>query len=126
MSIVTKIEDMFNIVGEIGKEEPGIANILTENLTIALNTIKVIADNGGTRPDVNIDEQLDLITEILGISLEDVVLHIVETKNPNNINKEADQETLDFITSQADVDDYETFLDENKVKDNLNFLIKEL
>ena len=37
-------------------------------------------------------------------------------------SKAPDKESLDFITSDVDVDDYEKFLEENKVKENLDFL----
>jgi hypothetical protein len=40
--------------------------------------------------------------------------------------KAADEATLDFITNDEEVDDYEKFIDENKVKENLDFLKGEL
>ena len=41
-------------------------------------------------------------------------------------SKEADEETLDFITADIDTDDYETFLKENGVQETLEDLKKEI
>jgi len=54
-------------------------------------------------------------------------MHIVKESSDESLyDKQPDKETMDFLTSTVSVDDYEKFLEENKVKDNLNFLSKEI
>jgi hypothetical protein len=54
-------------------------------------------------------------------------MHIIQNNSDESLSdKEPDKETIDFLTSNIPVDDYERFLEENKVKDNLNFLSKEI
>jgi hypothetical protein len=52
--------------------------------------------------------------------------HVFKEMNEQQMesNKEADAVTLDFITS--DLDDYEKFIAQNKAKESLDFLSKEI
>jgi len=151
MSVIKKLNDLFSLIREIADEDPGSGQLLMESFTIALNVMKITAEKG-KRGTVNLDEQIDLVSRALNFPLEDLVRHIMSTKqgdqpsvmsqtdntcgNPNcsnhgnNINnkKEADQDVLDFITTASDVktDEYEAFLEDNEVKVNLEYLKKEV
>jgi uncharacterized protein (DUF1697 family) len=84
-------------------------------------------ESGEKLNTLDVSSQIELVSEILGFSLEEMVMHIIQKNSEMNLNdKEPDTETMNFLTSNVDVDDYEKFLEENKVKDNLNFLSKEL
>jgi hypothetical protein len=60
----------------------------------------------------------------LGISVENLVMEIINKQQQDLNNKVPDQQTLDFITS--DMDDYEKFLAQNKAKEDLEFLAKSI
>lgn len=127
MNITEKINDILNIIREIQKEEPGIAGILYEGLGISIDLLKEIAANGD-RTSIDLSKQLEMITNVLGISVEDIVKNSIQQhlsiEQMVEYTKEPDEETLKFITS--DLDDYEKFLAENKSKDNLDFLSKQI
>ena len=128
MDLNGKLEEIFHIVNDIGVEDEAIAAIMFEAFGIALNTIKQAAENENNQREVNVDEQIDMVSNALNIDLEALVLRIVEVANANtiNTNKEADEETLDFITADEDIDDYETFLKENNITETLDELKKEV
>ena len=76
---------------------------------------------------LDISNQINLVSNILGFSLEEMVMYIIKESSDDSLSdKEPDKETMDFLSSSVDVDDYEKFLEENKVKDNLSFLSKEI
>ena len=98
-----------------------------EGFGISINIIEQVAnDPDNKRSDFDLKDQINMVSESLGFSLDELVLDIVSKADDDtmNKNKEADEETLDFIT--ADVDDYEEFLKENSVKDDLEFLKQEI
>lgn len=134
MSIVEKLNDIIKIVGEISDEDENVGKILFQGLGISINTLDVVFrtanlenESGEKLNTLDVSSQIELVSEILGFSLEEMVMHIIQKNSEMNLNdKEPDTETMNFLTSNVDVDDYEKFLEENKVKDNLNFLSKEL
>jgi len=94
-----------------------------------LNILRAAIEYEGKRK-FDVSEHLEIISKIMGFDLEDLVNILLERKagEVGNPNKQADQETLDFITatSQEDLDDYEKFLAQSKAKESLEFLSKEL
>jgi len=129
MDLNKKLEDILDIVKEIGTEDEGLGALLMESFGIALNTIKQVAENEGhEREDFDITAQIEMVASVLNVDLEALVLGIVEKVNEDTINnnKEADEETLDFITASADIDDYDTFLKDNNITETLEALKKEV
>lgn len=119
-----KLGVILDTIKDIGTEDQAVGQILMEGFGISLNILKEVSAKGN-RDVINMDEQLEVVTTILGFSLEELVRHILDTRMNAESTKEVDQETLNFITS--DVDDYEKFLSENKieeVKDTINTLDK--
>lgn len=124
MSLQEKMDNIFNIIGEIKEIDPGVAAILIEGFGLSLNLIKEVAENG-RRKEIDISEHIEIVSNVLGISMKDLVLNIIQSQQPaDGSSKEADKATLDFITS--DLDDYEKFLAQNKAKEDLDFLSKSI
>jgi len=122
MTLAEKLEEMVKIIKSIESDDPVVSAIMLEGFGFSLNLIaaKVENPNNDAR---DISEQLEIMSKILGISIKDVVEYIVQ-QNSGDVtsDKEADQATLEFITS--DLDDYEKFLAQNKAKEDLDFLNK--
>jgi len=128
-----KLEEVFKVIGEIN-DEP-IKALMNDTFMLALRTLK---EANQKKDAIDISEQLEIVTRALNFPLEDMIMHVLQTKfaGQNNscmpetqydINsKEADEETLDFITADIDTDDYETFLKENGVQETLEDLKKEI
>lgn len=126
MTITEKIEEIIKIMGEISEEDNTTGKILLQGLGLSINVLETVSkkDFEGT---LDISEQINVVSNILGFSLEEMVMHIVKESSDESLSdKQPDKETMDFLTSTVSVDDYEKFLEENKVKDNLNFLSKEI
>lgn len=134
MSVSDKLQTIFDTVKSIEEESPGVGTILMDGFALAISVIQQLPRLQTEKLDVS--EQIKFISEVLSIDLEDVVKHIVDGyvasmpqgSNPainfDSSSKEADKEALAFITSG--VDDYEKFLKENDVEDNLSFLTQEI
>jgi len=128
-----KLEEVFKVIGEIN-DEP-IKALMNDTFMLALRTLK---EANQKKDAIDISEQLEIVSRALNFPLEDMIMHVLQTKfaGQNNscmpetqydINsKEADEETLDFITADIDTDDYETFLKENGVQETLEDLKKEI
>lgn len=119
MNIVDKLNQIKDILNEIGETEPGAAAILYEAFGIGLNTIAVVAQKGN-RKEVDLDEQIEMVSAALGISMVDLVMHIVKNNVQQENTKEPDEETMNFITT--DLDDYEKFIAQANAKQNIDFL----
>ena len=117
-SLADKLLEIDTIIRSTASDDPVVMNILMEGFGLSLNLISANVENAG-KDTMDISEHLEIITKVLGISLNDVVNYIL---NSNGSDKEADQATLEFITS--DLDDYEKFLAQNKAKEDLDFLNK--
>lgn len=133
MTTVEKINDIIKIIGEITEEDEAVGKILFQGLGVAINTLEVVfsteqiqSKTGETIQPLDVTSQIELVSGILGFSLEEMVMNILQKNSEMNSDKEPDIETMNFLTANIEVDDYEKFLEENKVKDNLNFLSKEI
>ena len=123
MNLVEKLEQIHSIIKEVGAENPTTGNILLEGFGLSLNLIKSVAENG-PRETIDVSEHLEIISRVLGYDLEKIVQMAFESSQLGEVTKQADAETLDFITSG--MDDYEKFLAQNKAKDDLDFLKKSI
>jgi hypothetical protein len=121
MDIVDKLTEIASIIKEIETEDPGTAGILREGFGLALNIIEEY-QRTNDRSTIDISEHLRIVTSILGVSVKDLVMHIIQSQPEQINNKEPDPATLEFITS--DLDDYEKFLAQNSAKESLDFLKK--
>lgn len=126
--IVEKITKIYDIITEIEAEDPAVARVLRDGFGVALNTLDQIVQNGGSIEELDVSDQLKMVTDILGFDVEQLVILSLENFNEvqENLQKEADEETLAFITADEEVDDYERFIQENKIKENLDFLKNEV
>lgn len=120
--IIEKLTKIYSLIQEIGAEEEFIGNLLLEGYNLSLKTMGAVVE-AGNRDKIDISDHLEIICRALGIDLMDIVRYSL-TEIEGNPDKVADQNTLDFITS--DLDDYEKFLAQNKAKDDLDFLSKQL
>jgi hypothetical protein len=126
MTLDEKIEAIFNIIKTIETEDdPGVYLLMLEGFILSLNLLKELSEKG-SREDIDISEQIEMVTRVLGISLKDLVLHIIGEVNEGQAtnDKAVDENTLAFITSTSDLDDYEKFIAQNKAKEDLDFLSK--
>ena len=121
-TIAEKLNLIAQTIIEIGDEDEATAAILLEGFTVSIGLMQELQENGSV-DGMDISRQLEVITKIMGVSLEDLVKAALANVQDNS-SKPADQETLDFITS--DLDDYERFLAQNKAKGDLDFLSKEI
>jgi hypothetical protein len=126
MSTIEKIAQIHTLIQEIDEEAPAIGTILLEGFNLSLKTLKAVAEKG-ERSEVDISDHINIVCNALGIDLKDIVQQILNGMQQNDSvdsNKAPDQETLEFITSN--LDDYEKFLAQNKSKESLDFLSKQL
>lgn len=137
MTIITKMNQIFELIKEIKNENDAIGSLLLGNFKNAVDTIEA-ANN---KTELDISEKIETVTKLLGYDLEELVKHIIEKDYINNqagdlvASKEADAATIDFIlgnaksinnTDDSSIDDYEKFLADNNLKENMEFLKKEI
>lgn len=122
MKIVDKLIEIGEIISKIEEQDPASAGILREGFALSLDILQKFAETGA-RETIDISEHLDIVCNIMGVDLKDLVMHILQTQNTDS-SKEVDKSTLEFITS--DLDDYEKFLASSKAKADLDFLSKEI
>jgi hypothetical protein len=124
-TIDEKISKIFDSIMDLQDENPAIHALFLEGFSLSIELISEL-QRVGSREDIDLSKHLEIITNVLGISLHDVVAEILkDMKNENSEStKNPDQETLDFITS--DLDDYEKFIAKNSSKESLDFLTKEI
>lgn len=126
MTVAEKIENIIKIIGEISEDDPNTGKILLHGLGLSINILETVSKDNFDKT-IDISDQINLVSNILGFSLEEMVVSILQNSADDSLSdKEPDKETMDFLSSTVSVDDYENFLEENKVKDNLNFLSKEI
>jgi hypothetical protein len=120
MTIIDKLTQVNTILQEINEEDPAIGSIFIDGFGIALNTTQMLL-NKGDRTDFDISEYLLMVSRALGVSVEDMMMHVIQKHTTTSeVLKTPDAETMEFITSG--LDDYEKFIAENKAKDDLSFL----
>lgn len=125
MSVADKLTQIYKIIGEIKDEEPGIGIILQDGFEISFKIIdKIVKNDGQPFTELDVSDQIQIVSDILGINVEQLMVHTITQHNDEAevAQKAADEETMAFITADEDVDDYEKFIEENKVKENLDFL----
>jgi hypothetical protein len=133
MSTIEKLDQIFGLIQEIQKEEEVVGDILLVNYKSAMNMIQALSTN----EPIDESEKIELISELIGFNLEEKIQEIVQLKEggiENIDSTETDAATMDFIignsksinTTNEDMDDYEKFLDENKLKDDMEFLKGEI
>jgi len=122
--IIEKLQQITDIINDIAKEDQGVANILRDGFGLSFNILESVAKHGGEIEELDVSDQITLVSNTLGIDMEQLVIHaITEFNDQMDLEqKAADEQTLAFITADEDVDDYERFIDENNVKENLDFL----
>ena len=117
------------LINEIHNEDPGVAKVLRGGFEMSLDVMDQILKNEG-RPlkEYDVSKQIEVVCDLLDIDIEQLVMQAIDDLNQQGDieQKAADEKTLAFITADEDVDDYETFLEENKVKENLDFLKGEI
>lgn len=115
--INNEIEKIFNSILEIKKQNELMGNVFLDGVVLSMNILKEISENENIK-ELDVSEKIKIISKLLGFSLEEIVINIIENNNKNN--NEIDDETIKFITSNTN--DYEKFLKENSVKESLNYL----
>lgn len=125
-----KLNDIFEIIKAIEiEDDPGVSTVLLDGFILSLNIIKELSENSNPAETLDVSEQIKMVTRCLGLDLESLVINIIQKMNENqegNNDKPVDQNTLDFIISNSDLDDYEKFIAENKAKEDLDFLSKSI
>lgn len=122
MTIETKLNQIIELAKEIRNEDEFTGVVLFEGLGLSMNILEAAAANRG-RDKIDISEHLEIVSRVLGVSLKDLVSHAIQTMSSTQ-QKEPDEDTLKFITS--DLDDYEKFLAQSKAKKSIEFLAKEI
>ena len=118
--ILKKISELIKICDEIKEVNETIGNIFLMNVENSMNIIQSIHNE----KELDISEKISLISELVGIKLEDIVIQIM---NNNRIDTEnSEQESVDFIINNSDIDDYEKFLKKNLIKESIEELKGEL
>lgn len=120
-----KLDNIFNIIMDMKNDNEIVHALLLEGFSLSIELITEF-EKTGSRESIDFSKHLEIITNVLGVSLEDLVRQSVNDIQSENgeSTKEPDQETLEFITS--DLDDYEKFLAKNSSKESLEFLTKEI
>jgi len=134
-TIFLKLENISKEIGEIGVMCPIYGDILFDFYEKSVNLMRKVSDEKVEKyEDLQEDQKLNdfdkikTISNIIGFSIQDFLNEVVQEKlkdvqsQQTNFDKEVEKETLEFITSDQDLDDYERFIKQNKVKENLNFL----
>lgn len=118
--IFNKIAELIKVCDEIKEVNETIGNIFLMNVKNSMNIIQSIHNE----KELDISEKISLISELVGIKLEDIVIQIM---NNNRIDTEnSEQESVDFIINNSDIDDYEKFLKKNLIKESIEELKGEL
>jgi hypothetical protein len=128
MTLEEKIQHIFDTIKLIeAEDDPSVAAIMMEGYGLSINLLEAVMKTR-SRKNIDISEHIEIISSVLGVSVRDLVLQIVQDANnaQTESNKEADAKTLEFITSGEDLDDYEKFLAQNKAKESLDFLAKSI
>lgn len=122
-TIEQAIIDMYANIDAISHHDKVMGHVFLQSFAVAANTIEAMYKSQQTTNKVDISGYLNILNEIFGISMQELV---EEAMRQNGVevmsSKEADQSTLDFITSDEDLDDYERFVKQNQAKENLDFL----
>jgi hypothetical protein len=127
MTINEKLEKILEIIKLMEVEDdPGVSTIMLDGFILSINIIKELSEQTEPATTLDISKQIEMVSSILGLSLNDLVMQIIKDMNENQEmpDKEVDKNTLDFITSAENLDDYDKFLAQAKAKEDLDFLSK--
>jgi hypothetical protein len=127
MTITEKLDKILEIIKLMEVEDdPGVSTIMLDGFILSMNIIKELSEQTEPAKTLDISKQIQMVTSVLGVSLHDLVMQIIKDMNENQEmpDKEVDKNTLDFITSAEDLDDYDKFLAQAKAKEDLDFLSK--
>lgn len=124
-TINEKFSAIWDLVDEIYEENQEIGAIVAECFNLCIKTLVAVTEKGN-RDEIDISEHIKIMSRALGVDLQKLVEQAMSDVSGQTMEsqKEADATTLEFITS--DLDDYEKFLAQNKVKESLDFLSKEI
>lgn len=124
-TVEKKIDNILEIIMDLKNDNLLVHSALLEGFSLSIELLSEIEKNK-TREVIDVSRHIEIITNILGISLEEIAKQCLNEIGVNNqeSTKDPDEETLNFITS--DLDDYEKFLAKNSSKESLEFLTKEL
>lgn len=121
--IFSKMENIVNTMMEIQTENPLIGDVLLNGFQTSMNIIEEFTKHNEVK-ELDISEKIQIISNALGLDLEELVIHIIEQekeKDAENLEN-SDNDVIDFIINNSKkIDDYENFINEN-VKGNLNYL----
>lgn len=118
--IFNKIAELIKICNDIKEVNETLGNIFLMNVENSMQIIQSL----NSEKELDISEKISLISELVGIKLEDIVIQIM---NNNRIDTEnSEQESVDFIINNSDIDDYEKFLKKNLIKESIEELKGEL
>ena len=125
-TIIDKLNQIFELICDITNEDQALGHILKEFYTLSLRTVSAIESTGGDTSTLDISEHIKVVSNILGVDVRAMMEQALKEASFGNIDssKEPDSATLEFITS--DLDDYEKFIAQNKAKESLDFLSKEI
>jgi phosphoribulokinase len=124
--MIEKLTQIKTIIDEIGSADPDTANILLDFFMASIAVLEKLASDqeaGIITQELDISQKIKLVSGIVGLDLDQLVKYTI-SQSQEGESKEADQGTLDFITS--DLDDYEKFLASNKSKEALDYLKSEI
>lgn len=147
-NIFLKLSVISKEIGDINVMCPIYGDILFDFYEKSVNLMQKVSDEKIEKfseitdeEKINDSDRIKVVSNIIGFSIQDFLNDLVQEKmqqfQPTNFDKEVDKETLDFITSNStindieinrnlEIDDYENFLKQNNVKENLNFLSKNI
>lgn len=80
MAIDEKIKVIYDTIKEISAENEDVGGILLEGFGISLNVLQSVAAKGN-RDEIDLEEQITMISNALGFSLEEIVMHILGTRS---------------------------------------------
>lgn len=130
-TIEQALKEIYDNIDVLKEHNAMIGNIFHKAFAVAANSVEhVYNEQGEWKGETDITKYIEMLNDIFGIDMQRLVeeglRQVGHDMSGGMSDKEADQNTLDFITSDEDLDDYERFLKQNQAKDDLDFLKKEL
>lgn len=121
-NIFDNLKIIFDCINKITEENKLLGDVLFNNFVTIIETINTSKD----KKELDVSEQIILLSNLLGFDLEQIIKGVI-----NKENLEVDEETLNFITNTSEninnsIDDYEVFLKNSKIKENMEFLKGEI
>lgn len=149
--IFEKLSIISKEIGDINVMCPIYGEILFEFYEKSVNLMEKVSNEKiekfsdvNDEDRINVTDKIKVLSDIINFPIENFLNDLIREKideiqknQQTNFDKEVDKETLEFITSNSkmndieinvdlEIDDYENFLKQNSVKENLNFLSKNI